>query len=201
MHLYTFSASPNGKRVEVFLKEKNIQLETTEIDIMAGENLSDDFRSRNPMARIPVLKLDSGEMLAESIAICRFLEGLEAEPNLFGLDSKEQALIEMWNRRAEINLFLRVADAFRNNSGVFKDRELVCPEWGAISADAAREAALIFEQQLSDSEFIAGDRYTIADITLTCCLTFARNTGLDLLETQHLAYYHERVRSRPSFGK
>ncbi len=86
MHLYTFSASPNGKRVEVFLKEKNIQLETTEIDIMAGENLSDDFRSRNPMARIPVLKLDSGEMLAESIAICRFLEGLEAEPNLFGLD-------------------------------------------------------------------------------------------------------------------
>ncbi|HCC43284.1 MAG TPA: glutathione S-transferase, partial [Gammaproteobacteria bacterium] len=97
---------------------------------MAGENLSDDFRSRNPMARIPVLKLDSGEMLAESIAICRFLEGLEAEPNLFGLDSKEQALIEMWNRRAEINLFLRVADAFRNNSGVFKDREVVCPEWG-----------------------------------------------------------------------
>ncbi len=201
MHLYTFSASPNGKRVDVFLKEKNIDIETTEIDIMAGENLSDDFRARNPMARIPVLELDSGEMLAESVAISRYLEGLVPEPNLFGEDAQEQAVIDMWNRRAEINLFLRVADAFRNNSGVFKDREVICPEWGAISADVARETALIFEERLADHDYIAADRFTIADITLTCCLTFARATGLDLLGTPNLAAYHERIKSRPSFGK
>ncbi|MDC0068836.1 glutathione S-transferase N-terminal domain-containing protein [Gammaproteobacteria bacterium] len=105
MHLYTYSASPNGKRVAVFMKEKGIEIPATEIDIMAGENLVDEFRAKNPMARIPVLELDSGFMLAESVAISRFLEGLHPEPNLFGTDSEEEAVIEMWNRRAEINIF------------------------------------------------------------------------------------------------
>lgn len=153
------------------------------------------------MARIPVLELDSGIMLAESVAISCFLEGLQPAPNLFGTDREEEAVIEMWNRRAEINLFLPVADAFRNSAGVFKDREVVSAEWGGIAADLAREAAVAFEDQLSRNEFIAGDRFTIADITLTCCLTFARNTGLDLLGTPNLAAYHDRNKSRPSFGK
>jgi glutathione S-transferase len=201
MHLYTFSASPNGKRVNVFLKEKGIKLPTTEIDIMAGENLSQDYRAKNPMARVPVLELDSGEMLSESVAISRYLEGLHPEPNLFGQDHLEQARIEMWNRRTEINLFLNTTASFRNSTGVFKDRETVCPEWAPIAANAALEAAPAFEQQLADNEFIAGDRFTIADITLTCCLTFARNTGVDLLGTPNLAAYHDRIKARPSFGK
>lgn len=201
MHLYTYSASPNGKRVAVFLKEKNLDIPLTEIDIMAGENLSDEFKAKNPMARIPVLELDSGDMLAESVAICRYLEGLAPEPNLFGNDHEEEAVIEMWNRRTEINLFMRVADAFRNSTGIFKDREVVSAEWGGIAADMAREAAVAFEDQLGKTEYIAGDRFTVADITLSCCLTFAKNTGLDLLGTPNLAAYNERIKARPSFGK
>ena len=125
MHLYTYSASPNGKRVAVILKEKHIEIPTTEIDIMAGENLSDDYRAKNPMASVPVLELESGFMLSESVAISRYLEGLYPEPNLFGTGHEEQAVIEMWHRRAEINLFLNAAVAFRNSTGVFKDRETV----------------------------------------------------------------------------
>lgn len=201
MHLYTTSASPNGKRVAVVMKEKNIEIPLTQIDLMAAENLSKEYLAKNPMGRVPVLELDSGFMLAESVAISRYLEILAPEPNLFGIDPEKQCVIEMWHRRAEINLFIPVAQAYRNSSGVFKDREPVSAEWGDISAGFARDAVPVFEQQLASNEYIAGDRYSIADITLAITLTFARNTGLDLLSTPHIAGWHERITARPSFKK
>ncbi|SVD78489.1 uncharacterized protein METZ01_LOCUS431343, partial [marine metagenome] len=111
MHLYTQSTSPNGRRVAVVLKEKGLSLPTTEIDLRAGENLLDEFTARNPIGRVPVLETDSGLYLSESIAISRYLESLVSEPNLFGRTGEEQARIEMWNRRAELNLMIPVAQA------------------------------------------------------------------------------------------
>ena len=201
MHLYTYSPSPNGKRVGVVLREKGIEIATTEVDILAGENLTDEYRAKNPMSRVPVLELDNGFMLAESIAISRYLEGLHPEPRLFGAGFEEQAVIEMWNRRAELNFFLHAAAAFRHSTGIFQDRESVCPEWGEIDAALARTAAEAFEAHLAENEFLAGDRFSIADVTLGCALTFARNTGLDVLDNPNLAAYFGRVRARPGFAK
>ncbi len=116
MHLFTQSLSPNGLRVAVFMKEKGIEIETTEIDLRAAENLSDDYLSKNAFGRVPVLQLDNGKYLSESQAICKYLEGLHPEPNLFGTNAEEIAMIEMWSRRVELNVLIPVAQAF----GIFR---------------------------------------------------------------------------------
>ena len=199
MHLYTMSASPNGCRVAVVMKEKGIEIPTTEIDLRGGENLSPDFKAKNPVARVPVLEMDAGAYIAETVAISRYLESRVPQPNLFGLSCEEQAVIEMWNRRAEISLMIPVAQAFRNLTGVFKDREKTSKEWGEISAEVARNAMPMFETQLAQSEYLAGERFTIADITLALTLSFARAVGQDLLQTPAVIAWHEKVSARDSF--
>ena len=193
------SASPNGMRVAVAMKEKGIDIPVTEIDLRAGENLTEDYRQKNPAGRVPVLETDAGLFISESVAITRYLEGLVPEPNLFGHSIEEQAIVEMWSRRVELNLLMPVAQAFRNLTGFFKDREKVSQEWGEISAEVAQEAIPMFENQLADNEYVAGDTFSVADISLTVCLGFAGNVGQDLLHTPNLKAYHERNMSRPSF--
>ncbi|MEC7368049.1 MAG: glutathione S-transferase family protein [Pseudomonadota bacterium] len=200
MHLYTQSTSPNGRRVAVVLKEKGLSLPTTEIDLRAGENLLDEFTARNPIGRVPVLETDSGLYLSESIAISRYLESLVSEPNLFGRTGEEQARIEMWNRRAELNLMIPVAQAFRNLTGIFKDREKLSKEWGEISAEVARDTVHVFDDHLASSPYIAGEAFSVADITLALTLTFARAVGQDLLQLPHLVSWHDKVSSRASFA-
>ena len=114
------------------MKEKGIDIPKTEIDLRGGENLSDEYRAKNPFGRVPVLQLDDGSYLSESQAICLYLEGLHPEPNLFGSSAEEKAKIEMWSRRVELNLLMPVAQAFRNLTGFFKDRETCVPEWGQV---------------------------------------------------------------------
>ena len=130
MHLYTMSASPNGKRVGIFMKEKGIDIPTTEIDLRAGENLTDEYLRKNPFGRVPVLELDDGTFLSESQAICLYLEGLYPAPNLFGESAEERAKIEMWARRVDLNFLMPVAQGFRNLTGYYKDRETCVKEWG-----------------------------------------------------------------------
>ncbi len=199
MHLYTQSASPNGQRVEVFLKEKGVDIPMTQIDLRAGENLGDAFLARNPFGRVPTLELDDGTCLSESLAICRLIEGLHPEPNLFGETPRELAMVEMWCRRVELNFMMPVAQCFRNVTGFFKDREKVCPEWGEISGEVARDAATRLDAHLADSQFLAGDRYTVADLTLAITLGFARNVGQDYFDLENLTRLHAGVTARPSF--
>lgn len=199
MHLYTTSASPNGQRVAVAMKEKGIDIPITEIDLRGAENLTDEFKARNPIGRVPVLETDSGLFISESVAITRYLESLEPEPNLFGITGEEQALIEMWNRRVELNLLMPVAQAFRNTSGFFKDREKISAEWGEISAEIARDTVPVFDAQLENNEFIAGDKFSVADISLALTLSFAKTTGQDLIQLPNITAYHERISNRPSF--
>ena len=200
MHLFTQSASPNGQRVEVFMKEKGVEIPCTQIDLRAAENLSEDYRSKNPFGRVPVLQLDSGAFLSESQAICLYLEGLHPEPNMFGESAEEKALIEMWNRRVELNVLMPVAQGFRNMTGFFKDREKVVPEWGEVSAEIAQESVALFNDHLADNQYINGDRFTIPDMTLAIVLGFAKNVGQELLGGENIARWYAEVTARPAFA-
>jgi len=193
--------SPNARRVQVFLKEKGIAPpESVAVDIRGGENLSEAYRALNPFGRVPVLELDDGTCLAESVAICRYFEGLHPQPSLFGTEPLEQALIEMWNRRAEINFMLPTAQAFRNLTGFFKDREKVSKEWGAISLETAADGMARFDQALAGRQYLAGDAFSIADITLGVALNFGRSVKLALpFDLPNIARYLEQINARPSF--
>ncbi len=200
MHLYTQSASPNGRRASVFMKEKGIEIPSTEIDLRKGQNLADDYLARNPFGRVPVLELDDGTFLSESNAICLYLEGIHPEPNMFGESAQEKAVVEMWSRRVELNVLMPVAQAFRNITGFFKDREKIVPEWGEVSAEVAQASVAIFDKHLQNSEYVAGERYTIADMTLAITLGFAKDVGQDLLGDANIARWYGLVTSRPAFG-
>lgn len=200
MRLYE-APSPNARRVHVFLKEKGIEAPSSvAVDIRAGENLTDTYRALNPFGRVPVLELDDGTCLSESVAICRYFEGLHPQPCLFGAEPLEQATIEMWNRRAELNFMMPAAQAFRNLTGFFKDREKVSKEWGAISLEAAADALTRFDQALADREFLAGDAFSIADISFGVALNFAQQIKLELpFDLANVARYLDQVGARPCF--
>ncbi len=199
MHLYTQNASPNGLRVNVFMKEKGIDIPMTQIDLRAAENLSQEFLDKNPFGRVPTLELDDGSFLSESQAICLFLEGQHPEPNLFGESTEEKAKIEMWSRRVELNFMMPVAQGFRNSTGFFKDREKCSAEWGEISVEIARDAAARFDAHLAENSFLNGDRYSIADMTFAITLGFAKNVGQDYFDLENLARFHAAVTSRAAF--
>lgn len=199
MKLYE-SPSPNAKRVHIFMAEKGIDFERERIDLMAGENISPDFLAKNPSGRVPVLELDDGTYLSESVAICRYLEALHPEPVLFGTGPLGTATVEMWNRRAEINLFLNITMAFRNISGIFKDRETCVKEWGEVAAGHAVATIPAFETQLGKSRFIAGEDFSIADITLAVAIHFAGQVKVELPATANLSRWMDEVKARPSFS-
>ncbi len=194
--------SPNALRVEVFLQEKGIEPFVSQTyDLRSGDNLSAEFRQMNPFGRVPVLELDDGTFLAESVAICRYLEGLHPEPALFGSTPLELAQVEMWNRRAELNFMLPAASSFRNLSGVFKDREKICQEWGLISAEVAAAALAVFDEHLASSTFLAGDAFSVADITFAIAVNFAERVQVDLpYDLPNIARYRQTVAARPSFA-
>jgi glutathione S-transferase len=196
------SPSPNARRVQVFLKEKGIPApESVKVDIRAGENLSPEYRAKNPFGRVPALELDDGSFLTESVAICRYFEGLHPEPPLFGTTPLEQARIEMWNRRAELNFMSPVAQAFRNTTGIFKDREKISREWGEISAETAADALRIFDETLS-GEFLAGDVFSVADITFGVALEFAEMVKVPVpLDLPKIKVYRERLAARKGFER
>lgn len=207
MKLYDMGLAPNPRRVRIFLAEKGIEVEREEVDIPGGANLSDVYRAINPRGVVPTLVLDDGMTLDESVAICRYLEALHPEPNLMGHDPLEIARIESWQRRMEFEGMFNVAAAFRNTAAPYAARGMpgALPPTPAIPALAERGLLLArhwmaeLDVRLGASPFVAGDRFTIADITAAISIDFARWVGLrPTAEQPHLGRWHADVRARPA---
>lgn len=203
MKLYISEFAPNPRRVAMFIAEKGITgIETVSVDLISGEHRSDQFRAKNPMARTPALELDDGRVLAESRAICTYLEGLHPAPNLMGEGAEERAFIEMADRRAEMHLLLGIANCVRHTHPALAVLEQPqFPEFGAAQAAKMREHAAWLDRMLAGQPYMAGERFTIADITAFCALEFARGLmkyqpGSEGLE--HLQAWRDRIAGRAS---
>ena len=199
MKLYDLPAGMNPRRVRIFLAEKGIEVPTTAVDMMQGENRTPEFLAMNPLGTMPVLELDNGAILTESIAICRYFEEQQPEPNLFGAGAEERAVVEMWNRRVELELLKPMSDQFRHFSPFWEGRVTQIPAYGELARAKVFETMAWFDRELAKRDYIAGDRYTVADITAQCALLLGRNTGARLPENlSNLNRWWTRVSSRPT---
>ena len=200
MKIYEDARAPNPRRLRIFVVEKGLKIPTEQVDIFARKNRTPEMLAKNPAGGLPFVELDDGSHLAESVAICRYLEGLHPEPNLMGKDNREQAFIEMWNRRMELNLFAPVARAFQHTSEIFKPMLKQFPEYGETQREITRQQLQWLDAQIGNKPFIAGDRFTIADITALVAVDFgAQLAGVQLDPSlKNLARWHQLVSSRPS---
>ena len=199
MKIYGFALAPNPRRLRIFLAEKGLKIPSEEVDISQGKNRTPEMLAKNPAGGLPFMELDDGSYLAKSVAICRYLEGLHPEPNLLGKDNREQAEIEMWNRRVELNLLGPVARTFQNTSDFFKGRIKQYPEYGAAQRETVNQQMQWLDQQIGNKPFIAGDRFTIADITAQVAVDFGAFAGIKPdAALKNLARWHQSVSSRPS---
>lgn len=200
MKLYDSKMAPNPRRARIFLAEKGITLPVEQVDMMAMAHKTPEYAAINPLQRMPSLVLDDGTVITESIAICRYFEAMQPEPPLFGVGAKDIARVEMWNRRCEINFMANVAAVFRHLHPAMKELEV--PQVPAY-AEAMRPRALWFlellDGELAKREFIAGDRYTVADITAQVTVDFMRPARLTVPEgASNVKRWHAAVSARPS---
>jgi len=203
MKFYTSSRTPNPRRVAMFMAEKGLaHVEQVQIDLGAGQNRSAEFLEKNPFGRVPVLELDDGRLLSETRAICTWLEGYVPEPNLMGEGYDERAFIEMTDRRVELHLFFGIANCVRHtHPGLAILEQPQFADFGVSQGEKMRDTARWLDRMLSNQPFVAGQRFTIADITAFCALEFAR--GLMKFRPSaegmpHLQAWRDRIAERPS---
>lgn len=204
MKLYSTPRAPNPQRVEMFMAEKNItDVEIVPVSLMNGEHRSANYKSKSPLSQVPALEFPDGRVLTESRAICRYLEGAYPEPNLMGASYEEQAFIEMWDRRMELSVFVPISNWIRHTHPALTALEdAPNAAWGATSEDRARRIAVWLDGQLANKRYIAGQRFTIADITAYCALEFGRMMKFrPWTELPHLAAWRDLVGSRASAQK
>jgi glutathione S-transferase len=200
MLLYHDLRAPNPRRVRIFLAEKGVAYDTIEVEIATSQNLSPEFRKKNPLALLPVLELADGKILRESMAISRYIEELYPEPNLFGDNAWERAQIEQWNRHAELELFIPTAQVFRNTHTFWNGRIRQSAEYADIMRELLAGRFDFFNGELAHRPYIAGERFTVADITALCAIDFGKvsKIRIDAATHPHLAAWHQRVSERPS---
>ncbi len=199
MKLYDNATAPNPRRVRIYLAEKGISVPVEQVDIGKGVNRQPPFLAKNPFGGLPVLELDDGTHIAESIAICRYFEEQNPKPSLFGNGAKDRAEIEMWQRRMELGLFALVSGSFQHTHDFFKGRIKQVPEWGAICKENALSRMAWLDGQLASRKFVAGDEYSVADITALCAIDFGRATNIRIApEQKNLTRWHQEVSSRAS---
>ena len=200
MKLYDSVRAPNPRRVRIFLKEKGIEIPTVTVDLGAFEHRDAAFSKVNPLQRTPALELDDGTVITESVAICRYFEEIRPEPTLFGRTAFEKARVEMWNRRAELELFVPIAHVFRHgHPGMAKHEVPQVAEWAEANRPKMMAGLALLDEQLGGSQFLAGDAYSIADITALCAIDFMKPTKTRVPdEMVHLLRWHHEVSARPS---
>lgn len=200
MKLYDGGRAPNPRRVTVFLAEKGIQIERVPVDMGQMGHKSAEVTGLNPLQRLPVLVLDDGTALSESVAICRYLEELYPDPRLMGVDARDRAIVEMWDRRVELHLLASVAAAFRHIHPAMKEWEVPqVPEWGEANKPKATAFLELLDQELADREFIAGERFTVADITAMISMDFMKPARIERpVHLENVMRWYEAVSARPS---
>lgn len=201
MKLYTSHRAPNPRRVRWVMAEKGVQdVELLELDIMAGEHRTPEYRARVGVPHVPALELGDGTTISESIAICRYLESVYPEPNLFGRDASEQAVIEMWTRRCEFYLANPIMLNVRHSHPALAALEATqVPQVAEYNKLSAEKFMRTLDRRLADHEFIAADRFTIADVVAVVGLDFARLIKYRPPEEfTHLARWLEAGRARPA---
>jgi glutathione S-transferase len=192
--------APNPRRVRVFLAEKGIKVDSEPVSLMARAHKTEAFHQLNPFEQVPVLVLDDGATITESVAICRYFEELQPMPALFGASPREKADIEMWNRRAELGLFNPVTNCFRHTHPAMAELEQPqIAQWGEVNRARAVRTLELVDTVLRERPYIAGDAFSIADITLLVAVDFmkpariSRPAGLPGLER-----WYNLVAARPS---
>ena len=200
MKLYDGGRAPNPRRTRIFLAEKGISVPTQQVDMMQMQHKTPEYAAINPLQRMPSLVLDDGTILTESIAICRYFELLQPEPPLFGVGAKEIALVEMWNRRCELNLLFTVAHVFRHSHPAMKELEVPqVPAWAEANRPRVSDFLKILDAQLKSNTFVAGEHFSVADITALCAVDFLKPAKIEMPKgLSNVERWHEAVSARPS---
>jgi glutathione S-transferase len=200
MKILQTRAAPNPRRVRVFLAEKGIEVPYEEVDLMKGALKTPEFTRLNWFQRVPVLILDDGTAIAETIAICRYFEETQPEPTLFGKGAVGRATVEMWNRRMELGLLLSVAQAFRHLHPAMAQLEVPqVTAWGEANKPRALEIAAFMDRELASRKFIAGDEFSVADITALVAVDFMKPARIQRpAELTNLERWYQEVSARPS---
>lgn len=200
MQLYDGGRAPSPRRVRIFLAEKGIDIPKVPVDLAALEQQGEAFSRINPMRRVPALVLDDGTVITETMAICRYFDALQPEPNLFGRDALEIAKIEMWNRRIELGLYIAVQAVFRHLHPAMEKLEV--PQvagWGEANKPRVTEFLDIMDRELENHAFIAGNRFSVADITGLATIDLMKPAKLQVPEkNKHVRRWHSEISARPS---
>lgn len=197
--LFDQPRAPNPRRVNIFLAEKGIDFERHTLDLMEGEHKMPAYLEKVGVAQVPALELEDGTILTETQAICRYLDALYPEPNMMGANPLETAVVDMWQRRVEFGLFLSVAMTFRHTNphmGVLQDQN---PDYGAAMRGRIRSDLESLDRRLKDRDWIALDRFTVADITAIVAVDFMKVIRYEMPDgLDGFAAWLDRVRARPS---
>jgi len=200
MKLYDGGRAPNQRRVRIFLAEKGINIPMEQVDIATHQHRAHAYTAINPMQRLPALLIDDGTAIAESIAICRYFEGLDPDPPLFGRGSLECALVEMWNRRVELHLFLPVAAVFQHLHPFMKTLvDPQVPAWGEANKPRVAEFLTFLDGELKKRTYVAGENFSVADITALVAVDFMKVSKLSVPDgLAHLRRWYQAMSARPS---
>ena len=199
MIFYDLTAGMHPRRVRIFMAEKGISIERREVDAAGGANARPDFLQLNPLGKLPVLELDDGSVIAESLAICRYLEVLHPNPPLMGRTPQETAHIEMWTLRIDHELSQPIALAFVHSSDFYRGRVEQVPEVATWSRARALQTMAWLDGELAERSHIAGDDYTLADIIAQCAFVLGKAVGLRISpEMSHLSRWFMQVSARPT---
>lgn len=200
MRLYDGGRAPSPRRVRIFLAEKGIDIPKVPVDLGKMEQKDAGFREVNPMQRVPVLVLDDGTAISETMAISRYFETLHPEPNLLGRDALETARIEMWNRRIEHGLYTYVQAVFRHTHPAMADMEKPqIAAWAEANKPRVFQFLEVFDRELGGRRFAALDRFTVADITGLVSVDFMKPAKLAIPDSmQNVRRWHDEINARPS---
>ncbi|MCK5669055.1 MAG: glutathione S-transferase, partial [Gammaproteobacteria bacterium] len=195
MKLYEYESFPSPRRVRMFLAEKGINIPCEQIDVPAGEHRSPEYLSKNPDGVVPLLELDSGDYISETVAISRYFEENNPQMPLMGRTAEEKALIEMWQRRVENSLTNTVHPYFHHaTEGLGEPDRYRNREWGEKNREKAISAMKQLNNQLAENIFIVGDKFSIVDITTLCAIDFAAAVNISIPdECHHLTHWYSEV--------